>query len=574
MAVAGRKTSSVSDTVSNKTSKDSFRLCGPCLTCDQELEALGFCVECKECMCRYCILHHRKSRASNKHTILDKAEVNDTYVDKQVAEVFTEKCQIHKDEFIKYFCQDHEILCCSDCFVLFHRSCNVEHILEKISGIGKSDEFLGTMWLLDHKIKEIDVVKKKAISKEKEIDELHEKILTEMTTVWTNLYQKLEQMQKEMLSKLTKTREADKTLVKQVLETCTEFCNGIKGIQSAAEKAKTLHKNCELYILLKRAQSQVEENGVEQAEKKLETTPTQYTCAFKPEDCLNKLLTGINSAVEIQLCSSPSMNKKEKFDTLTSAGDIIVKTKSDSIPCFISGCHIMESMQLALVDFNNMKLKIVDIKNKAVIAELKFSSKPYDVAVLPKGRFAVTMPGEKETVIFTRTVDHAEPITIRTKGEPRGISFHLDDLYLVCRNPDNIEIYDDEGYIRNRITLKTNPSFSLNYIAVSGASRRIFVSNLDSDHHFIASFNLKGKVMALYEHEALREPGGIVQLLDGSLLVVCLNNNSILRLSEDFTLGLKLKKGLYDPQCICYDEKIQHVYVGGHSDVLQIFSLK
>lgn len=574
MSVSGRKSSSVSYTVSKRTSNDSFSQFPPCLTCDKEMETIGFCVECQERMCTYCISQHRKSRASSKHTILDKAEADEKHVPDTAAEVFTEKCQIHKDEIIKYFCQNHETLCCSDCIVLFHRSCNIEHILDKSSDIGQSDEYLGTMWLLDHKIKEIDLVKRKAISKEKEIDELHENITMELTTVWKNLYHKLEQLQKEMLSTLAKTREDDKTLVKGVLEACTEFYNDVKGIKSAVQKAKTSQRNCELYILLKRAQSKVEENGVEQAETSLETTHTEYTCAFEPEECLNKLLTGLNSIGEMQLCSSQSIIKKEKFDTLTSEGNINVKTKSDSTPCFISGCHIIESMKLALVDFNNMKLKIVDIKNKAVIAELKLSSKPYDVAVLPKERVAITLPNEKEIVIFTTTADQAEPIIMRTKGEPRGISFHQDDLYVVCRNPDDIEIYDEQGYIRNRITLKTNLSFSLNYVAVSGRSRRIFVSTLDSDHHCLASFNLKGEVMALYEHKSVREPEGIVQLLDGSLLVVCLNNNSIFRLSEDFRVGLKLKKGLYDPQCICYDQKVQHIYVGGHSDVLQIFTIK
>ncbi|XP_053383731.1 E3 ubiquitin-protein ligase TRIM33-like [Mercenaria mercenaria] len=162
MAVSGRKVSDFRGSVSKSSAEDFDHSCEPCLAIGQYVEAHGFCVDYQEYLCNTCFAYHQRTKASKHHQLLDKGNIDKHTIHSKSSTVCTEKCPIHKNELIKFFCTNHEFLGCTDCITLNHRTCKIDFIPDKCVGIGDSNEYRETMRELDRKMKDMDTLIKKA----------------------------------------------------------------------------------------------------------------------------------------------------------------------------------------------------------------------------------------------------------------------------------------------------------------------------------------------------------------------------------------------------------------------------
>ena len=44
-------------------------LCEPCLFVETEIEAVGFCTTCVECLCAKCVTDHKKTKVTRNHEV-------------------------------------------------------------------------------------------------------------------------------------------------------------------------------------------------------------------------------------------------------------------------------------------------------------------------------------------------------------------------------------------------------------------------------------------------------------------------------------------------------------------------
>ncbi|XP_060579030.1 uncharacterized protein LOC132736004 [Ruditapes philippinarum] len=94
-----------------------------CEVCDkhdkQYVPAEGFCEECFEYLCGICLKYHKIYMKS--HTIKDK--------DKMPQDFCLEKCSVHQDELVKFYCQDCKKFACNECKTQDHGNCSmVSHL--------------------------------------------------------------------------------------------------------------------------------------------------------------------------------------------------------------------------------------------------------------------------------------------------------------------------------------------------------------------------------------------------------------------------------------------------------------
>ncbi|XP_041854145.1 E3 ubiquitin-protein ligase TRIM33-like [Melanotaenia boesemani] len=90
-----------------------------CMTCDDNTEAAGFCVDCVEYLCATCVDAHQRVKFTKDHMI--KQRTNDS---QDVHGVSTKKpmfCEIHKQEPVKLFCETCDLLTCRDCQLIKHK---------------------------------------------------------------------------------------------------------------------------------------------------------------------------------------------------------------------------------------------------------------------------------------------------------------------------------------------------------------------------------------------------------------------------------------------------------------------
>ncbi|XP_053383720.1 uncharacterized protein LOC128549950 [Mercenaria mercenaria] len=563
MAVSGRKVSDFHGSVSKGSAEDFDHSCEPCLAIDQYVEAHRFCVDCQEYLCKTCFACHQRTKASKHHQLLDKDNMGKLNVRNKDSAVCTEKCLIHKNEIIKFFCTNHEFLGCTDCITLNHRTCKIDYIPDKCAGIGDSDECRKILRELDQKIKDIDAVIKMATLQDKQKQSSYDDVIKEIIKFRKEINDRLDQLQKQIQREAENKKIKDKQTFKNVLDTCAAVSSDIKRFLSDLQDNKSSRQDGQLYILIKQAKSILKLDGLKNAQESLDKTSIQYT--FERNKELENLLTKQDVFGTLNLVT---LVQKKVFDKLTHIGDINVKTKPDWQESWITGCAILSSNKVILADCNNKKLKVVDTHSKTVIEEEKLDTKPYDIAVLPQDQIAVTMPEKEKILIMTTAGKLSISRSIPMKQRCKGITYHQGKLYVVCWDPNSVHIVDIQGNVNNIISLNREIFAAPNYILLSKDARHIYISNYTS--HSVVSVTLQGDVLAVYEHQDLSKPMGMAMLDDGSLLVCCYYNNAIHHISGDLKQGRTISDGLQRLQSICYNHHQQEVYIGGYCNQLKI----
>lgn len=294
----------------------------------------------------------------------------------------------------------------------------------------------------------------------------------------------------------------------------------------------------------------------------------EYVYAFK-----DYLITSILFSAYI---AKNSHQQKKCTASLTQRNPVYVKSTTDKQTCWISGCAIISPDRILLADRRNLKLKVVDMRKQIVAVEIKLDAAPYDITLIPDDQAAATLPEKQEILIF-KTDKHLSAVrTLNVHRDCWGITYNQDHLYVVCWHPNSVLDLDIEGNIHRDIPLKNSTNLKFVnplYIAFGRKKQNLYISAAD----FIASLTLQGEVTAVYRHDDLKRPVGILMLEDGSMLVCCyMDPGTIHYIFADLTQGTKLTENVLRAQSICCQPDQQHVYVGTNStnldDDIKVFT--
>lgn len=97
-----------------------------CMSCEDNTEATGYCVECVEFLCVTCIEAHQRVKFTRDHTIRQKEEMSP-----EALGISTQRpvfCDVHKQEPLKLFCETCDRLTCRDCQLLKHKDHNYQFL--------------------------------------------------------------------------------------------------------------------------------------------------------------------------------------------------------------------------------------------------------------------------------------------------------------------------------------------------------------------------------------------------------------------------------------------------------------
>nr|XP_046250963.1 transcription intermediary factor 1-alpha-like [Scatophagus argus] len=97
-----------------------------CMTCDDNTEAAGFCVNCVEYLCATCVEAHQRVKFTRDHTIRQKAEASQE--GQGISAPRPMFCDIHKQEPLKLFCETCDLLTCRDCQLVKHKDHNYQFL--------------------------------------------------------------------------------------------------------------------------------------------------------------------------------------------------------------------------------------------------------------------------------------------------------------------------------------------------------------------------------------------------------------------------------------------------------------
>ncbi|XP_045174399.2 uncharacterized protein LOC123535717 [Mercenaria mercenaria] len=566
MAVSGRKIPVNKGLVSGGSEEDSGQSwCGPCLAFDKHEESCGFCVDCHEYLCKNCYIYHQRVKATKHHRLLDKDQMSEEGIPSTTSDVCTERCSIHKNEVLKFYCPKHDVLGCTDCMTLNHRACDLVYIPDKCKDIGDSHEYTDTIRKLQEKSNKVKDITSKAAVKDKEIDEMYDAATKDICKYRQEINDRLDVIQTKSQTEINHRRSSDKQKVQSAISSCNTYSSEINKLQASLQDSKTRKENGQLFIDLKRAKSALTTTSIQQAEESLDKVNAKYE--VKRNEDIGSIL--YQEAALVKLCELPTKlptpARKTEIRSLSHKEDINVKTNTDKGTCCITGCEVLTTDKLVLADNSNKAVKIVDLQRKVVIEEKTIGAHPYDIAVLPKNQIAVTV--ERKILIMTTAGRLSTDSTLATAGICFGIIFHENKLYVVCQDPRQVLVLDMKGNVNNTISLK-DPGrfFNVRDIAKSSEDKSIYVSTYGTCPFIRLS--LGGEITAVYNGftKNVQEPRGMLMIDDGSILVCCSGSGKIYRLSKDIAQGRVIKDGLNGPRCISYCPNRYEVYVGCFSD--------
>jgi hypothetical protein len=176
MEVPGQRKTKLTYLVSHGSAEDFVLFCIPCERDGEREPAKGFCTTCNEHLCKTCYKHHKKPAPSRNHVLLDENSMPTTPTAPESQDDF-DSCDDHQDKKQKYYCKDHDIVVCSVCVTLDHRTCKVEYIPKLSEHILDSEE-LNDLMVEMEALEEVCILGiKRAKDEIKAISENHDKVI-------------------------------------------------------------------------------------------------------------------------------------------------------------------------------------------------------------------------------------------------------------------------------------------------------------------------------------------------------------------------------------------------------------
>ncbi|XP_041833831.1 transcription intermediary factor 1-alpha isoform X2 [Melanotaenia boesemani] len=183
-----------------------------CMSCDDNTEATGYCVECVEFLCVTCIEAHQRVKFTRDHTIRQKEEMSPEALGLSTQRpVF---CDIHKQEPLKLFCETCDRLTCRDCQLLKHKDHNYQFLEDAYRN---HKQYLETMTLqLQDKRKAIGDVSSCITTGLQQVEENRKAVTNEIKKSICNLIMEINKKGKILVNHLEAlTKDHELSLKKQ-----------------------------------------------------------------------------------------------------------------------------------------------------------------------------------------------------------------------------------------------------------------------------------------------------------------------------------------------------------------------
>ena len=379
----------------------------PCDFCEREqklVEAICFCSDCNEKLCEECKGVHDKNTQLRKHNILDIDKVNEAN-EEILREI--DRCVVHPDKKVKYYCIDDDAIFCSNCAIVKHRACTVLDAIEDRvkdmevnGGVAKIKLDIET---LKKYVKELKAHNKKLMktldvnTAQKWVKLQRERVMELFDHIEANIQEDSNRIRKEESQKVKKHQENCEEIevaMDDSLQILTNVCDAGTPIQIfvAIQKitAELREREKELIALHEQANDvSIEANFFEaRFDETLKSMERCFAVKLSLTDpSLDKLPYETPKPV-IKLKQEPEVKKDEK--EVKFEMEVNVKTKTNLRQPRITGSLFLPDSRIVLIDRKNRQLKLYDAAFTMVGNE-HFEEMPWSVVQMEGMTIAVSL---------------------------------------------------------------------------------------------------------------------------------------------------------------------------------------
>ncbi|XP_052780371.1 uncharacterized protein LOC128217327 [Mya arenaria] len=545
--------------------------CQPCAEDGKRILPEAFCTVCKEFLCSTCARVHRNMKLTKSHVLQDKSSMPSSFHAESEAETFTETCQFHANEFIKYYCPNHEALLCGESVVDYkeHRSCEVKKISQLAKQYKEGAEYKSLKTGVVQMVSDIKNYLSFIQASMKSVEEESLTNINELRKFKHEINQLLDKRENELLEEIDRKKRESETLLNEMKANCLDMKTATERLKAELQ-AKEVNNN-QLFVSGTRAikelvglQASLEDirrrgkvpHSKFSRDPATEQLQSSNTAIGRVDQMASDLADQQKQPQELALNQSRADLSQSQFSKLP---DIPVKTSAGTSKCFLTSVALLSGERLLLSDFHNCSVKLVDTTTNKMVSQVKLPGNPRDLCLLPGDRTAVTLPDEGK-IQFVSTQENATLLDlVKVDGQCCGIDFCDDNLIVSFYHPVKVVLMDMKGKVKKSADKDSsgNPLFNCpDYLTVTRESQTppvIYVS--DWGTHTITKLSMSLEVLQTYQDPILRSPQGLTAIGDNQLLVSGKGSDNILlldTLTSKVTQLLGKEEGIESPCSVAY----------------------
>ncbi|XP_045163267.2 uncharacterized protein LOC123527703 [Mercenaria mercenaria] len=536
---------------SEVTSDEIFNFkCSACDKLNKNREAVKYCVECQGYCCQSCVDMHRAFPALIGHSLLDKTSFNSATFTTDLPEVPTVRCDYHETKIVDMYCENHDVVGCTTCMALNHRSCKDVHSIPDVieTTFQRLDVDTTVQKLLDTKTTMTKMKESKKIflqellkSKTKAINAI-KKYRREMEIL-------LENMEKESIMEVEKKFGEIECILNQEKNKAEKEEDTLK--RDAGNLQKSDGNRAQQFVYMKTAQTKFAET--ETVLRSLEER-NDTTLSFVESPDIRKFLQNVKTLGTVKSPRPTPCQPKTTLYTVNNSRSINVKTSSDTPRCDVRGSCFTENGFLLLADYSNKKLKRVDIVKMSVVDQCDLSSGPNGVCSINKQEVAVSL--YNKSIQFV-SLDNQMYCTRQIKLDHAafGVAYKEKILYITDNfNSHSLFIHDMTGNLLQTVSSDGYRNIFKNcwHLAFSDDGDTLFVTTYDG----IVTLNAKGQVKSYYDAK-LNNVIGVCTDKRGNIFASAYGSSKIKQVEQGGMKELGViaqgSDGVNKPYSVCFD---------------------
>ena len=591
-----------------------------CERCVEENEAIGFCCQCCTLLCELCCDDHKRSKTTVDHRLITDpgSQMEETDYDygaeqsefkPEMVELEHQRCSVHADEILKFYCESCSCLMCRDCTAVEHcghKYDRLERVVDKEREILVSllEEATQTKERIEAAISSVAKVRKDFDAKKLSIDE-------SIASAFQVLERSLSERKESLLARSAELSRDKVDRLGRQMEELDKLKNDVIHVVEVMRAAVETYSSIEMLSInsilasrLKTLLSQLSELSLDPCE----TKPTPVFVSLAPASICSVLgsfgvitsgccpgestaslqipraVVGRERRVvitardqegklyshggeELQASVTTSGSSKQLEVTDNNNGTYVVHFLPDSC-----GEHCLSiTIQGQAIKGNPFQLQVREPRDYRAVSSyekcLTLSGTAWAVAVSSKKEIFVGVGGAHCISVFDSTGYHLRSVGTKGSGRrqfssPSGIAIHGDDMYISEFFNHRIQKLTTLGDYKSTFGRHGSGDGEFNGprgLCFDPISNLLFVS--DSGNNRISVFRLDGTFAyhitgSSSDNSLIDNPWGLAFDPWGNLHVICYSARSVKVFSAEGKYLMQYGHGkVMGPAGIAIDEE-------------------
>ncbi|KAH3710582.1 uncharacterized protein LOC127858404 [Dreissena polymorpha] len=456
------------------------------------------------------------------------------------------KCDIHNNEKVKMFCQNHNQLCCSECVLLNHRQCtNLVLSSESVQKLSVDMQQLSNkiQTILD-KLNKFKRIQEASIQS---VEGSYGEKLEEIRELRTQLNAALDEQENTTMKEMDEIRLTLQASLQKDIDNCSrlkdelqQLGEAVQGLHNARKKETEFIASRKFLDKIQECESFLKENTCMAGRSIIFQANTDIVQYLSKQSSLGRVVDSMQSFIPDQ---EMTVTKKCQYNVNIS--------KDTSQSCLIRGICSLPSGAVVIADYNK-RVKLLD-KHCNVSSHCDVSGSPLDICQITSSEVAVTLGHGGVQFVSVTNGQLVNGNKLQLPHVAVGIAHHRGKLYITSGTA--LFHYTLTGTLVKKLYENTEAGTTVYKCAVSPAGDKIYVTNYNQ--HKVLTLATDGSLISTFTDPELQGPWGVHVTPSGQVLVCGYASHTVVRVNREGRKKLSTlatqKDGLNNPMSVCYN---------------------